>query len=53
MIKEVSLLFGYKRLSKNLETALAGGVQYARSSGAIISVVGGKYAVALEEEVEG
>lgn len=52
LIKEVSLLFGYKRLTKNLETALAVGVQYARSSGAIISVAGGKYAVAPEEEAE-
>lgn len=48
LIKEVSLLFGYRRLGKNLEAALAAGVQYAKTSGAIISVPGGKYAVLLE-----
>ena len=52
LIKEVSLLFGYKRLGKNLEIALAAGVQYARTSGGIVSVAGGKYAVAPEEDVE-
>lgn len=37
LIKEVSRLFGYKRLGKNLEAVLGEGIQYARSSGAIAS----------------
>ncbi len=49
LIKEVSLLFGYKRLGKNLETALAAGIQYARTSGDIVCAAGGKYAVAPKE----
>ena len=52
LIKEVSLLFGYKRLGKKLETALAAGVQYARTSGGIVSVAGRKYAVAPEEDAD-
>ncbi len=32
LIKETSLLFGYKRLGKNLEAALTVGLQYARSA---------------------
>ena len=43
LIKEASVVLGYKRLGKNLETALAAGVQYARSSGAIVYVPGGKF----------
>ena len=35
LVKEISLLFGYKRLGKNLETALHAGIQYAKASGAI------------------
>ena len=37
LLKETSLLFGYKRLGKNLEAALAAGLQWAKSSGAVIS----------------
>ena len=36
-------MLGYKRLGRNLEIALAAGVQYARSSGAIVYVPGGKF----------
>ena len=43
LIKEASVVLGYKRLGRNLETALAAGVQYARSSGAIVYVPGGKF----------
>jgi len=35
LIKEISLLFGYKRLGKNVEEAMAAGIQYARSSKAV------------------
>ena len=43
LVKEMSRIFGYKRLGKNLETTLQTGVQYARSSKAIVSVSGGMY----------
>ena len=44
LIKEVSRVFGYKRLGKNLEASLAAGIQFARSSGAI-KVEGVKYSL--------
>ena len=43
LIKEASVVLGYKRLGKNLEAALTAGVQFARSSGAIIYVSGGRF----------
>lgn len=43
LIKEMSTVFGYKRLGKNLESFLTAGVQYARSSGAIVYVPGGTF----------
>ena len=43
LIKEASVVLGYKRLGKNLEAALTAGVQFAKSSGAIVFVPGGKY----------
>ena len=43
LIKEASVVLGYKRLGKNLEAALAAGLQFARSSGAIAYVPGGKF----------
>ncbi len=43
LIKETSLLFGYKRLGKNLEAALTAGLQYARSSKAITAVSGNRF----------
>jgi hypothetical protein len=36
LVKEISLLLGYKRLGKNLETALLAGIQYAKTSGIIL-----------------
>lgn len=48
LIKETSLLFGYKRLGKNLEAALIAGMQWAKSSGAITSVGGNKFELAAE-----
>ena len=42
LVKEISLLFGYKRLGKNLETALLAGIQYAKASGAILISRDGK-----------
>ena len=41
--KETSLLFGYKRLGKNLEANLMIGLQYAKTSGFISDNVSGKY----------
>ena len=43
LIKEASVILGYKRLGKNLEAALASGIQFARSSGAIVYVPGGTF----------
>ena len=43
LIKEASIVLGYKRLGKKLETAITAGVQYAKSSKAIIYVPGGKF----------
>jgi hypothetical protein len=43
LIKETSVVLGYKRLGKNLEAALAAGVQYARSSGNIVFIPGGTF----------
>ncbi|MBP3879312.1 MAG: hypothetical protein J6D46_03250, partial [Lachnospiraceae bacterium] len=43
LMKEASVVLGYKRLGRNLEAALAAGVQFARSSGAIVYVPGGTY----------
>lgn len=43
LIKEASVVLGYKRLGKNLEAALTAGVQFARSSGAIVYVPGGTF----------
>lgn len=43
LIKEASVVLGYKRLGKNLEAALTAGVQFARASGAIVYVPGGKF----------
>lgn len=49
LVKEMSLVFGYRRLGKNLEAALAEGVKYARSSGAIEYVPGGLFRKAGEQ----
>ena len=46
LIKETSVVLGYKRLGKNLEAALASGVQFARSSSAIQVAPGGKFKLA-------
>lgn len=35
LLKEMSRVFGYKRLGKNLESALANGLAYAKTSGAV------------------
>lgn len=43
LIKEASVVLGYKRLGKNLEAALNAGIPFARSSGAIAYVPGGKF----------
>ena len=43
LIKETSLLFGYKRLGKKLEADIFAGVQFARASKAIVYVPGGKF----------
>ena len=43
LIKEASMVLGYKRLGKKLETSLLAGVQYARASGAIVYVPGGTF----------
>ena len=43
LIKEASIVLGYKRLGKNLEAALTAGVQFARASGAIVYVPGGNF----------
>ena len=43
LIKEASLVLGYKRLGKKLEASLSAGVQYARASGAIVYVPGGTF----------
>ncbi len=43
LVKEASIVLGYKRLGKNLEAALTAGVQYARASGAIVYVPGGTF----------
>lgn len=43
LVKEASVVLGYKRLGKNLEAALIAGVQYARSTGAIICPSGGVF----------
>ena len=42
LIHKVSVILGYKRLSKNLEAVLKKGIQFARSSG-VIAYSGGKY----------
>ena len=42
LIHKVSVILGYKRLSKNLEAVLKKGIQFARSSGVIV-YSGGKY----------
>ncbi len=49
LIKETSLLFGYKRLGKNLEAALTAGLQYARSSKMITAVSGNRFELAETE----
>ncbi|MBP3871523.1 MAG: DUF4011 domain-containing protein [Faecalicoccus sp.] len=43
LVKEMSRVFGYKRLGPKLEAALLTGVQYARSTKAIASAPAGKY----------
>ena len=43
LIKEASIVLGYKRLGKKLEAALTTGIQYARSSKAIVYVPGGTF----------
>ncbi len=49
LIKETSLVFGYKRLGKNLEAALTVGLQYARSSKVITAVSGNRFELAKTE----
>ncbi len=41
LLKEVSVVLGYKRLGKTLESIINAGVQFARSSGAILCPPGG------------
>ncbi len=48
LIKETSLLFGYKRLGKNLEAALLVGLQWTKNSGAIKSAGINKYELAVD-----
>ena len=45
LIKETSMLFGYKRLGKNLEASLLKGLQWAKSSGAITSAGTNRYSL--------
>ncbi len=49
LVKETSLVFGYKRLGKNLESVLLEGVKWAKSSGAIISAGPNKFAIAPDD----
>lgn len=49
LVKEISLVFGYKRLGKNLETVIAAGIQYAKSVGAIQFQKGGLVTLPSEE----
>ena len=49
LVKEISIVFGYKRLGKNLDAVITAGIQYAKSSGAIISIPGGKFDIAPTE----
>lgn len=48
LIKEMSIILGYKRLGKNMESTLTAAVQYARSSGAIVYVPGGTFRLPQE-----
>lgn len=48
LIKETSLLFGYKRLGKNLEANLMIGLQYAKTSGFITVNASGNYELVTE-----
>ena len=48
LIKETSLLFGYKRLGRNLKAAFIAGMQWAKTSGAIVSVGGNKFELAAD-----
>ncbi len=50
LIKETSLLFGYKRLGKNLEAALIAGMQWAKSSDSIVSVGRNKFELPTDTE---
>ncbi len=45
LIKETSLLFGYKRLGKNLEASLLKGLQWAKSSGAVVLAGTNRYSL--------
>ena len=46
LIKETSILFGYKRLGKNLEASLLVGLQYARTSGFVVPAGGNHFELA-------
>ena len=48
LVKEVSLVFGYKRLGQKLESSLLEGVKWAKSSGALISAGTNRFAIAPE-----
>ena len=52
LIKEVSLIFGYKRLGEKLRAALAAGLQWARNSDAIVSAGPNKFALPDKDEGE-
>lgn len=45
LVKAISVLFGYKRLGKNLEAAISNALPFARANGYIV-IEGGKYKVA-------
>lgn len=49
LVKETSLVFGYKRLGPKLEAALLEGVKWSKSSGAIVSAGTNKFALAPED----
>ncbi len=51
LVKETSLLFGYKRLGKNLEATLLDGLKYAKSSGAVVYLRDGLESLPAVEEV--
>ena len=48
LVKEISLVFGYKRLGKNLEAVITAGLQYAKANGFLAIGSGKKFILAKE-----